>query len=376
MNPVALAIPAFLLMIAVEAFVARARGRAVYRFNDAVANLGCGVSSQVVSSVFIGAMRTAAYFWVYAAYRLWDLDSVGVPTWAQWALGIIGVDFLFYWFHRANHHVGVLWAGHVVHHHSEDFNLAVALRQSWILRTMALPLFLLLGVVGLPPHIYLAAIALNSFHQFWIHTELIDDLGPLEWVFNTPSHHRVHHAINGEYVDRNFGGMFIVWDRLFGTFRRERSRPVYGTVARFNSFNPLWANLHYFADLARRSRAQTGWRNKVMVWFAHPGWNPTQRSRPLSAEQVSARARNKFSPDHARGWIKPYIVVQLLAAAAAVAGLLLVVAGLDSLTIALVGGWVLLATIVWAGLLEGKPWAWPLEIGRLIAGVGIVVYLT
>jgi len=369
MNPIALAIPAFLGLILLEALIARARGRAAYRFNDAIANLGCGVSNQVISSVFTGALRIAAYVWVYVEYRLWDLDALGVAPWAQWVLGIVGVDFLFYWFHRANHHVSALWAGHVVHHQSEDFNLAVALRQPWITRTTALPLFLVLGLIGLPPHIYLASIALNSFHQFWIHTELIGKLGPLEWVLNTPSHHRVHHAVNGEYVDRNYGGMFIVWDRLFGTFVPEQSQPVYGTIARFDSFNPVWANLYYFGELVRRSRAQSRWLDKVKVWLLHPGWHADGRRASLSPTQVHHRARSKFSPDHAHGWVKPYIVVQLLLAVAAVAWLLLRVDGLELSTIAAAGTWVVLATVVWAGLLEGRRWAWPLEVARLLGGL-------
>ncbi len=373
MNPIALAIPALVALIAVEAWVANARGRRAYRFDDTVANLGCGVSNQVISSAFSGALRTAAYVWVFAEYRVLDFDALAIPTWAQWALGILAVDFLYYWFHRATHQVGLLWAGHVVHHQSEDFNLGVALRQPWFIRTTALPLFLLLGVVGVPPHIYLGAIAASSLYQFAIHTELVGNLGPAEWVLNTPSHHRVHHAINAEYLDRNFGGMFIVWDRMFGTFAPERRRAVYGTVARVRSLSPLWANLHYYGDLLRRSRAQRGWLAKIVVWFAHPGWNRSGRTRILDREAVQWRADHKFSVGQLPGWLKAYLVAQLLVTIVAVVGLLLWLPGLDVWTIAVVGAWIAIATIVWSGLLEAKRWAWPVEIGRLVAGMGLWV---
>lgn len=378
MNPIALAIPGFLVLIAVEALVGWRRRRAVYRFNDAVANLGVGISNQVVSSLLTGALRTAAYVWVYLECRVWDLPALGIPTWVQWALGLLGVDFLFYWWHRANHQISVLWAAHVVHHHGEDFNLAVALRQPWIIRTTALPLFLLLAVVGVPPHIYLASIAVSSLYQFGIHTEQIGRLGPLEWVLNTPSHHRVHHAINGAYLDRNFGGILIVWDRLFGSFADERETPVYGTVAQVTSFNPLWLNVYYFAHLMRRSRDLSGWRNKLRVWVAHPGWQPGRPTLTPSVAQLRQRASHKFDTDHTRGWVKPYIAIQLLVSVAGVAALLMHRDALSGSSIAFAGSLVVVSTIVWSGLFEGKRWAWPLEVIRMLvaAAAGATILLT
>lgn len=372
MNPVALAIPAFLILIAVEALVGRARRRSVYRFNDAVANLGIGVSNQVLSSLFTGALRTAAYVWVYMQFRIWDFEAIGVPVALQWVLGFLGVDFLYYWWHRANHRVSVLWAAHVVHHHGEDFNLAVALRQPWIIRTTALPLFLLLGVAGVPPHIYLLSIAFSSLYQFWIHTELVGRLGPLGWVLNTPSHHRVHHGINREYLDRNYAGVFIVWDRLFGTFAEEQEKPVYGTVAQVSSFNPLWLNFYYFAELARRSRALPKWGDKFRVWFSPPGWMPNAPAPHLSGEQVRARATHKYSTDQTAPYVKAYIFVQLLVCVGVVATLLLSLETLPTWVVGLGGSWVLLATLVWGGLFEGKRWAWPLEVARMLGAAAFV----
>jgi len=373
MNLIALAIPAFLVLIAVEALVARARRKQVYRFNDAVADLGCGLSSQVISSVLLGAMRTVAYIWVFTECRLWDLDAQGIGVAWQWVFGIVGVDLLYYWWHRASHEVNLLWAAHIVHHHSEDYNLAVALRQAWFTGMTALPLFLTLGLLGLPPHIYLISKAISSLYQFWIHTELIDRVGPLEWVLNTPSHHRVHHAINDEYRDRNYGGILILWDRLFGTFEPERAAPVYGTTTPLRSFSPLWANVHYVVELAGRCRHLPRWRDRVRLWFAHPSWSPEEKICEINAQQLSWRKEHKFSPDRTNLWIKAYIAVQLLATIW-VTSLLLGHVKTLSLEIAIAASaLVVAATAVWGGLFEGKRWAWAVEGLRLV-GSGALVY--
>jgi len=372
MNLIALAIPAFLVLITVEALVAKARHRQVYRFNDAVSDLGCGLSSQIVGSVLTGALRTAAYIWVFSQYRLWDLDALGVGVAWQWVFGIVGVDFLYYWWHRGSHEINLLWAAHVVHHHSEDYNLAVALRQAWFSGMTSLPLFLLLGLLGLPPHIYLISKAVNSLYQFWIHTELIDRLGPLEWVLNTPSHHRVHHAVNDEYLDRNYGGILILWDRLFGTFEAEQAPPVYGTTTLLRSFSPIWANFHHFFDIATRSRDFPRLVDRMWVWFAHPAWSPTERSSGIAPAQLEWRKEHKFSPDRTSLWVKAYIVVQLLATIYATSLLLNNVKTM-SLELALVaGGLVVAATAVWGGLFEGKRWAWPVEALRVTGSAALI----
>lgn len=365
MNAIALAIPAFFVAIAVEAGVARARGRPAYRFDDAVTNLGIGVSNQILSAVFTGALRTAAYVWVYLEARLVDFDALGLPTWLQWVVGFVAFDLLYYAWHRANHGVAALWAAHVVHHQGEDFNLALALRQPWIIRTLALPLFLLLAILGVPPHIYLAAIAVSSLYQFGLHTAQVGRLGPLEWVLNTPSHHRVHHAINPAYLDRNLGGISIVWDRLFGTFAAESEAPVYGTVKPVRSLNPLLLNVEDYRGLVRRSRAASHWRERLAVWFGPPGRARAEPRRALTESELRRRASTKLSHTAAARWHRPYIALNLLACSAMVAGLLLYAASLPALVVALIGASIVLATLVWGALLERRRWAWPLEAARV-----------
>ncbi len=249
---VALAIPAFLLLIGVEVVLARRLGRRVIRFTDATADIACGIGNQIAELWWKG-LFFVLYVWCFE-YRLIDWGDGRV---APVVLGLVGVDLCYYWWHRASHGTNLMWAAHVVHHQSEDYNLAVALRQAWFTGLTSMPFYLPLALLGLPPWAYALGMGVNLLYQFWIHTELIGRLGPFEWVFNTPSHHRVHHGVNPEYLDKNHGGILIVWDRLFGTFEPEVAPPVYGTTEPLESFDQVHANLDHLgfvANLAQVAR--------------------------------------------------------------------------------------------------------------------------
>src|SRR5688572_10603116 len=247
MNPnyIALAIPLLLLFVFIEMAVAARRRLRIYRFADSMADLGCGVTQRAFLLLF-EATLLLSYVALYENARLYDLS--GRPV-AAFLIAFVGVDFIYYCWHRASHRLNFLWAAHVVHHQSEDFNLAVALRQGVLTPLTASPFAFPLALLGIPPLIYVAAASLNTLYQFWIHTELVKSLGPLEKVLNTPSHHRVHHARNPRYLDRNYAAMLIVWDRLFGTFAPESERPTYGITKPLRSFNALWAQVQPLAEL-------------------------------------------------------------------------------------------------------------------------------
>jgi alkylglycerol monooxygenase len=189
MQLIAWSIPGFIVLMAIEAAIARRRGRRIYRLSAAVSDLSCGITSQLCN-IFTASLGVLAYVALYQL-RLVELDPSAAST---WLLAMLGVDFFYYWWHRLSHEVNLLWAAHVVHHHSEDLNLAVALRQALFTSITAIPFSVPMALLGVPPFVYFAARALNTLYQFWIHTELIDKLGPVERVLNTPSHHRVHHA--------------------------------------------------------------------------------------------------------------------------------------------------------------------------------------
>ena len=236
-NLIALAIPAFFFFIGLELLLARRRGARVYRLADALADLGCGIGQRAV--LVLGA---AAVLGVYGlVYQHARVVTFPAGSLWPWALAVVGVELGYYWWHRLSHEVNFLWAVHVVHHQSEDYNLAVALRQAILSPVTVLPFYLPLAVLGVPVVPFAVVDALVTLYQFWIHTELVRSCGVLETVFNTPSHHRVHHAVNPQYLDKNYGGTFIVWDRLFGSFAPEVEACIYGVSHPLRSFNPLWA---------------------------------------------------------------------------------------------------------------------------------------
>jgi sterol desaturase/sphingolipid hydroxylase (fatty acid hydroxylase superfamily) len=357
-----LAIPVFFLLIGIELVLARVLERDSYRLNDSVGDLACGVLQQL-GGVFLKTALFAGYAALYAGYR--QLEIPMDAAWA-WACCFVGHDFLYYWFHRFSHEVNAGWAAHVVHHQSEEYNLAVALRQGAFQPAVSWVFYLPLAVLGFPPAMFLAVSAFDTLYQFWIHTRLIGRLGPLEWVFNTPSHHRVHHARNPRYIDRNHGGTLIVWDRLFGTFAQERDEPVYGITKPLASFNPLWANLHYWAEMwevARRARRPL---DRLRVLWMRPGWRPSDLGGPLGPTEVDRSSYVKFDVPLARS-AKLYLLGQFgavllmttlylrqsdaLSSAARIAGAVAVVWSLSSL----------------GGLLDRRPWAVPLEAARLAA---------
>jgi sterol desaturase/sphingolipid hydroxylase (fatty acid hydroxylase superfamily) len=269
-NYIALAIPVFMVSIGIEAAVGRARRRQVMRLGDMAANLGCGITQQV-GLFFVHGALIAGYTWVWERHGT-KLPSTSLLT---WALCFLAVDFVYYWWHRLSHEISVLWASHVTHHQSEDYNLAVALRQAVLSDFTIWPMHLALAVAGFPPLVFATLHSFSTLYQFWIHTELIGKLGPLEWVLNTPSHHRVHHAVNEPYLDKNYAATLMIWDQLFGTFVRETEAPRYGVTTPLNSFNPLWAQVEHVATLWRRTRLAPSFGEAVKVWLKSPAWHPS-----------------------------------------------------------------------------------------------------
>ena len=281
-NYIAMAIPVFFVLIGVELWFARREAREVARLNDAVSDLSCGTLQQILG-LFSKTAVFGVYALIYEGFHRFEISTAS--PWA-WAACFLGVDFLYYWFHRFSHESNFAWAAHVVHHQSEDYNLSVALRQSALQQFIAAPFYWPLAVIGFPPAMFLAMSAANTLYQFWIHTELIGRLGFLEWFLNTPSHHRVHHGCQPQYIDRNHGGTLIVWDRLFGTFEPEGERVIFGVTKPPRSWNPVFVNFHYARELWRLSRDTRRWGDKIRVWFKRPGWRPPDLGEEPLAESA------------------------------------------------------------------------------------------
>ena len=269
---VALAIPVFVALIVIELLFDLWRRTHAYRFADAINSLSCGMLSTGVR-VFFGFLGIAVYQWV-----LVHLAPVALPEkhWATWVFAFVFYDFCYYWQHRFGHTVGLFWASHAVHHQSEEFNLTTALRQpstgvftNWVF-------YVPMALAGVPISVFLLVGVAQLFYQFWPHTRLIGRMGWLDRWIQTPSNHRVHHAQNDIYLDKNYVGVFLLWDHLFGSFQEERDDVpcIYGVRGQLRSWNPVWANLHYYWLMAEDAWRARRWFDKLRVWFAPPGWRP------------------------------------------------------------------------------------------------------
>lgn len=269
---IVLATPVFLLLIAAEFALGLAGGRNTYRLNDTLGSIGLGVMSQV-TGVFGKVLRIGLYTLAFD-----HLAPLRLPAGAPWVwlFALLFYDLCYYALHRAGHRVAVLWAAHAVHHQSEDYNLGTALRQTRSGFLLGGLFYLPMALAGVPPAVFAVVALVDLLYQFWVHTEQVGRLGRFDRWFCSPSNHRVHHAMNDGYVDRNYGGILIVWDRLFGTFREEHAAEpcVYGTRTPLASFNPVWANLQVYRGLWLDAwRARSG-ADKLRVWLKPPGWRP------------------------------------------------------------------------------------------------------
>ncbi len=288
---IVLATPVFLALIGIEVLVGRARGRDTYRLSDALNSIGLGIMSQL-TGLFVTALTVGIYGAVHAHLAIASLPADSPWVWLG---ALVAYDFFYYWHHRAGHRIALFWAPHAVHHQSEDYNLSTALRQTsggWLAGWI---FYLPMALAGVPPLVFAVVALIDLLYQYWVHTQQIGRLGWFDRWFCAPSNHRVHHAVNDCYLDRNYGGILIVWDRLFGTYAEEDDREpcIYGTRSPLRSWNPLWANLQVYAELAKDSWHAASWADKLRVWFAPPGWRPAdvEARWPKPAFDIAAVTR-------------------------------------------------------------------------------------
>ncbi len=363
MDLILLAVPFFFVLIAVELVADRVRGQRNFTLADSINSLSTGALSTSTGLLTkgVGLVTYALAFEHLAVLRL------PAEAWWVWLLAIVLYDFCYYWLHRLGHERNVLWAAHSVHHQSEEYNLTTALRQTSSGFIFSWLFYLPLALVGVPPLVFITVASLNLLYQFWVHTRHIPKLGWLEWVLITPSNHRVHHAQNPAYLDRNYGGVFILWDRLFGTFKEEDpAEPVvFGVTTPLASWNPLWANLQFYAQLWHDARHTASLWDKLRIWFMPTGWRPADvAARYPQAKQDLALFR-KFEIALGRAQ-QAYVAAQFVVYVALGSYLMHVA---DRVPIAaLVLGWSLMAfgLFVLGALLENRRWAARLELARLL----------
>lgn len=363
MDLILLAVPFFFVLIAVELVADRVRGQRNFTLADSINSLSTGALSTSTGLLTKGVgLLTYALAWEHLALLRLPQNALWV-----WLLAFVLYDLCYYWLHRLGHERNVLWAAHSVHHQSEEYNLTTALRQtssgfifSWIF-------YLPLALVGVPPVVFITVASLNLLYQFWVHTRHIPKLGWLEWVLITPSNHRVHHAQNPAYLDRNYGGVFILWDRLFGTFKEEDpAEPVvFGVTTPLASWNPLWANLQFYAQLYSDARRTRRWQDKLRIWFMPTGWRPEDVAAAYPQAKQNLALFRKFEIVLGRPW-KVYVAAQFVVYIALGSYLMDVAERVPSA--ALVLGWSLMAfgLFVLGAALENRPWAVRLELARLL----------
>lgn len=281
MDVVKYAIPIFLSLLVLEIVINFFSKKGFYKKQDSMANLGTGILSQL-SGYISKPFLLFTYYLFYNAIA----DSIGTDYFiyqylghpaVQWVFAFFMVDLMYYWLHRHYHEVNIMWAFHVIHHSSEEYNLSVALRQSSLGFIIGFIYQIPIAILGIPPEVFFACYGINLIYQFWIHTRFIPKLtGPLgrafEWFMNTPSHHRVHHARQMKYLDKNYAGTFIIWDRMFNSFIEEQEEPRYGIYPRYQKFNPVMANLDPLIEVFHYFKIAPTWNMKLKVLFGSPLW--------------------------------------------------------------------------------------------------------
>jgi alkylglycerol monooxygenase len=290
LNPIVLSIPIFFTLIGIELLVERFTHKELYRLPDSIANLSCGITSQL-SGLFLRIFAVGIYQYLFEKFAFVVLE----PTWYYWVILILLVDLAYYWAHRMSHEINLFWGGHVVHHQSEEYNLSVALRQSSLQVIWTSAFSLPIALLGFKTEHFVLVSAFNTLYQFWIHTETINKLPKwIEFIFNTPSHHRVHHGRDPKYIDKNHAGSLIIWDRMFGTFQEEEERPTYGITKPINSWNPVWANVSHYAEMEKDLKMISKWTDKIKYVFAKPGWLPEYLGGYRPAPVVDKNAYKKY----------------------------------------------------------------------------------
>jgi len=301
---IVLATPVFFLLIGIEFFVGRWRakrgtGPDTYRLPDTINSIGLGMLSQI-SAVLTGLLRIGIYTACWSAFALFPNEDFWT-RWYGWLLALVFYDFCYYWLHRFGHESAVLWAAHVVHHQSQHYNLSTALRQTSSGALLGWIFYLPMAVAGVPPLVYGAVALIDLLYQFWVHTEQVGKLGWFDRWFCSPSNHRVHHAVNDRYVDRNYGGVLIIWDRLFGSFQEEDERCVYGTRSPLQSWDPIWANAEVYWALARDTWRTRRWRDKLRLWIKPPGWRPADVATLDPKPAFDITQVRRYDPPASRG---------------------------------------------------------------------------
>ena len=371
LNPIVLSIPLYFILIGVELLIQLRAKRKLYRLNDALANISCGITQQI-TGVFLKVLSVTAYVLLFESLRLTTIPV----TWWSGILVFIAADFCYYWAHRMSHEINLFWGGHVVHHQSEDYNLSVALRQGSFQIVWTFAFFLPLAIIGFDPMQFVIINGLVTVYQFWIHTETIKRMPRwFEAIFNTPSHHRVHHGRDPKYIDKNHAGVFIIWDKMFGTFQQEEEAPTYGITTPLNSWNPVYANFHHYAMLWQHVKAAKGF-DKVRVLFNKPGWRPAYNGGYMAPPAIDKAAYRKYDRTAAAPGVVGYAMTQYILSLVVTALFLFEEARFSWVEKGMITGFIILTVVTVSALFDQRKYVFSIEFLRLLGSVALAAYFS
>ena len=362
LSPLIIAIPLYFALMAIELMYESITHKRTYRLNDAITNINTGVLQQL-SGIFFKVIKIGIYIIIYEKLAFVHIPETGLSFFVLFILW----DFCYYWEHRFAHEISLFWGGHSVHHQSEDYNLSVALRQSSTAFIWGTPFYLPLALLGFSPTHFVLVGGFNLIYQFWIHTEHIKRLPSwFEYLMNTPSHHRVHHGRDPKYLDKNYGGVFIIFDRIFGTFKKEEERPHYGVTKPLKSWNPVYANFAHYIELYKYVRQSRSFSDSLKILFKPPGWLPDYLGGVQIPTEVTPNY-HKYNASTPSGKLNWYILVQFIAALGLIAYFFFSTDQFDRITQILFALWITLSTLTFGFLFEYS-WRWlsVLEVLRLL----------
>lgn len=352
--------PIALIFIVLEIALCWIYKRDYISFPEAVANFGTALGNQTVN-VLVAAGVYVVYGYLWENYRIWTIEL----SWWTFILLLLGVDFVFYWVHRWGHAINIMWAAHSPHHSAEEMNFFVALRASVTQRLTSFLFFWVLTIIGFHPlHIYMM-VGIHLFIAFLHHTEFIPKLWrPIELIFTTPSHHRVHHGVNFAYLDKNFGEFLIIWDKIFGSFAEEKEKVVYGIYDHPKSWNPIKINFHFYIVLWKLAVAAPFWWDKIRIWFMPSGWRPRGLETSEKTE-ITTENQVRFRPEmFAKA--KVYLILNVVSGIVLMMGVISNVFGW-SIGQKWIGAILLWFQIInWGGILEARSWVWIAENFRIV----------
>jgi alkylglycerol monooxygenase len=357
----AFAIPAFFIFLGLEYIVAVKRKQTyLYRYESSVANIAIGIAERLLN-LFVSVSFYKLFKTVHEKYSLFDIPD----TWVTWIILILATDFIWYWYHRLGHEVNILWGAHIVHHQSEEFNYTVSARITTIQALIRNAFWCVLPFIGFPPGMVMITLIIHGAYSFFTHTQLVKNMGFLEYIFVTPSVHGVHHASNEKYLNKNYGDLFVFWDKLFGTYAKEDEKPIYGLTHQLKSYSFIWQHFHYYLEIFEACRRVRGFSNKLRIVFGNPD-TLDQNIRTALEEQFLSRSGSNRSTQKFRA----YLTIQMLAITLLLFLMTFFFLELDSIEKSFGSLFILITLINCGALLEQRKWIYYLEITRMFVLIG------